>query len=370
LYLRYGVKTLEASAFMSLTPSLVYYRVAGLVEGKDGAIEERNHIIAKISRREVAEPFLKPAPEKILQELMLQGLITPQQAALARRVPVATDITVEADSAGHTDNRPLICLLPFIQELRNQIQAEYKYDKTVRVGAGGGIGTPQAVLAAFAMGADYVVTGSVNQACLESGTSEAVKTALAQADMADVALAPAADMFEMGVKVQVLKRGTLFAMRAQKLYELYREYDSVDDIPAHERQKIEQQVFRKDLETVWSETIAFFQERDPSRIQAALENPKRKMALVFRSYLGQASTWAKAGMHDRKGDYQIWCGPAMGAFNQWAKGTYLERAENREAPDIAFHLMQGAAYLSRLRLLNGWGVTCKLYETYKASPRF
>ena len=30
---------------------------------------------------------------------------------------------------------------------------------------------------------------------------------LAQAEQADVAMAPAADMFEMGVKVQVLKRG-------------------------------------------------------------------------------------------------------------------------------------------------------------------
>ena len=35
-------------------------------------------------------------------------------------------------------------------------------------------------------------------------------------------MAPAADMFEMGVKLQVLKRGTMFPMRAQKLYELYR----------------------------------------------------------------------------------------------------------------------------------------------------
>ncbi len=30
-------------------------------------------------------------------------------------------------------------------------------------------------------------------------------------------MAPAADMFEMGVKVQVLKRGTLFAMRRPPL---------------------------------------------------------------------------------------------------------------------------------------------------------
>ena len=74
------------------------------------------------------------------------------------------------------------------------------------------------------MGAAYVVTGSVNQACVESGASEHTKNLLAHADMADVMMAPAADMFEMGVKVQVLKKGTLFPMRAQKLYELYHRF--------------------------------------------------------------------------------------------------------------------------------------------------
>ena len=54
---------------------------------------------------------------------------------------------------------------------------------------------------------------------------------LAQARQADIAMAPAADMFEMGVKVQVLKRGTMFAMRAAKLYDLYRTYDRLEQIP-------------------------------------------------------------------------------------------------------------------------------------------
>ena len=63
------------------------------------------------------------------------------------------------------------------------------------------------------MGAAFVVTGSVNQACIESGSSDIVRKMLAEASQADVTMAPAADMFEMGVKVQVLKRGTMFAMR-------------------------------------------------------------------------------------------------------------------------------------------------------------
>ncbi|UXI65935.1 hypothetical protein [Tahibacter amnicola] len=44
-------------------------------------------------------------------------------------------------------------------------------------------------------------------------------------------------------------------------------------------------------------------------------------------------------------NYQIQCGPAMGAFNAWVKGTSLEPWQNRRVGDIAQRLMQGAADL-------------------------
>ena len=62
-----------------------------------------------------------------------------------------------------------------------------------------------------------MVTGSVNQLARESGTSDVARAMLAQAGLADVTMAPAADMFELGVEVQVLRRGTLFAQRAARL---------------------------------------------------------------------------------------------------------------------------------------------------------
>ena len=68
------------------------------------------------------------------------------------------------------------------------------------------------------------------QSCVEAGTSPAVKKLLAQARQADVAMAPAADMFEIGAKVQVLKRGTMFALRAAKLHELYHRHDRFENI--------------------------------------------------------------------------------------------------------------------------------------------
>ncbi len=47
---------------------------------------------------------------------------------------------------------------------------------------------------------------------------------------------------------------------------------------------------------------------------------------MFRWYLGLSSRWANAGEAGRQLDYQVWCGPAMGAFNEWAKGSFLEAA--------------------------------------------
>jgi PfaD family protein len=102
-------------------------------------------------------------------------------------------------------------------------------------------------------------------------------------------MAPAADMFEMGVKLQVLKRGTMFPMRAAKLYELYRAYPDLESIPEKERKTLEETYFRTSLAKAWDDTRRFFEERDPSQIKIAEANPKHKMALVFRSYLGQSS---------------------------------------------------------------------------------
>jgi len=356
LFLQHGVRTVEASAYLDLTPHIVRYRVAGLQAAPDGGVLVPNRVIAKISRTEVARKFMEPAPPRLLQQLQAEGLITEAQARMAEQVPMADDITVEADSGGHTDNRPLVALLPSILSLRDEIQAERGYATPIRVGAGGGVGTPMSALAAFAMGAAYVVTGSVNQGCREAAASVHTKQLLSQAAMADVAMAPAADMFEMGVELQVLKRGTMFPMRAQKLYEFYRNCDSIDGIPTAERERLEQQVFRQPLEAVWEETVRFFNERDPEVIARAQNHPKRKMALIFRWYLGLSSRWSNHGEAGREADYQIWCGPAMGAFNDWVRGSYLEAPENRRVVEVAWHLMLGAAFLNRVQMLGVQGL--------------
>ncbi|MEU5715847.1 PfaD family polyunsaturated fatty acid/polyketide biosynthesis protein [Streptomyces sp. NPDC020403] len=356
LLLRRGVPRISASAFMELTPSVVLCSARGLRRGADGSVVRRTHVLAKVSRPEVAERFLSPAPAALLDALVTQGKLTPQEAELAALVPVAEDITVEADSGGHTDNRPLSVLLPRIAALRDVLCRRFGYRRPVRIGAAGGLGTPDAVAAAFALGASYVVVGSVNQTATEAGLSDAAKAMLGEADIADVAMAPAADMFELGVKLQVLSRGTMFAQRAGRLHAAYRNHASLEEIPAALRASIERDVLRAPFEVIWQRTRAFWEQRDPAEITRAEADPKHRMALVFRWYLGGSSRWAISGDTSRRADYQIWCGPAMGAFNRWVAGTFLADPAHRSAVQIALNLLEGAAVLTRAHQLRTYGV--------------
>ena len=356
LYVRRGVTRVSASAYMDLTLPLVRYRVHGIRADPSGSIVTPNRLVAKASRIEVARKFFAPPPPRMLAELVARGDLSEEQARMAESIPVAQDLTVEADSGGHTDNRPAIALLPTILALRDRMQAEYDDDTPLRVGAAGGISTPHSVAAAFAMGADYVMTGSVNQACREAGTSDTVREMLAQAEQADVTMAPAADMFEMGVRLQVLKRGTMFPMRAHRLYDLYRAHLGLEDISDDERSNLERTIFRKPLEEIWTETQRFWDARDVTQVERAERDPKHRMALVFRWYLGMSSRWANRGEPGREMDYQVWCGPAMGAFNEWVRDSPLDPWEDRRVVSVAHNMLHGAAVITRAAALRSQGV--------------
>ena len=357
LYLRRGVHLISAAAYIELTLPLIRYRVAGLHRDAEGAVVTPNKMIAKVSRVEVARKFFAPPPVELLTVLVEERHINASQAAMAAEIPVAEDLTAEADSGGHTDNQPAISLVPTMLALADDMQTRHGYRTSLRVGAAGGIATPESAAAAFAMGAAFVLTGTINQSCVEAGTSPVVREMLARAGQADVTMAPAADMFEMGVQVQVLKWGTMFAVRARNLYRLYRTHASLDEIPAATRQVLERDYFRSTLTEAWASTRAYFAVRDPAQVARAESDPKHRMALVFRSYLGQASRWANSGEVSRKGDYQIWCGPAIGAFNEWARGSFLEASDRRDVVTLGMNLLVGAAALARVGWLRAQGVS-------------
>ena len=111
-----------------------------------------------------------------------RGLPNKQLASKVRWPP---GTTAEADSGGHTRK-------PQPGPRRAPAQAGHMQRSAIgssssisnygrsRIGAAGGISTPWSAAAAFAMGASYVLVGSVNQSCVESGTSGAVRSMLAQ----------------------------------------------------------------------------------------------------------------------------------------------------------------------------------------------
>ena len=73
---------------------------------------------------------------------------------------------------------------------------------------------------------------------------------LSEAAYSDITMAPAADMFDAGVELQVLSKGTMMPSRAKKLYELFVAYPSLDAIPADVKAKLEQKTFKKPIAAV------------------------------------------------------------------------------------------------------------------------
>ena len=65
------------------------------------------------------------------------------------------------------------------------------------------------------------------------------------------------------------------------------------------------------------------------------------MALIFRWYLGNSSRWAREGTAERKKDFQIWCGPSLGGFNQWVAGTPLQNWTERNVVTVVRTLLEG-----------------------------
>jgi len=166
----------------------------------------------------------------------------------------------------------------------------------------------------------------------------------------------------------VLRRGTMFAGRASRLYELYSRYTSIESIPADVRSRVEKEVLGATFDAIWDETERFFTQRDPPQLERAARDPRHRLALVCRWYLGKSSRWAIAGDTARRVDYQIWCGPAMGAFNAWVRGSFLEAPEGRGVVQIALNLLEGAAVVTRAQQLRSYGVAVPP-EAFDFRPR-
>ncbi|MFM9443280.1 ACP S-malonyltransferase [Streptomyces acidiscabies] len=320
LLLRLGVRTVEASGFLRITPALVTYRLKG------------GRIIAKVSRTDTAEAFLRPAPDAVVRGLVEEGEVSEEEAAKAAGLPMADDLCVEAGGGWVTGSVDLATLLPAVVRLRDALATGRD---RVHVGAAGGIGTPEAATAALVLGAEFLVTGSVNQCTVEAATSPDVKDMLQALDVQDTEPAPWAEMFELGVRARAVKRGVFLPARADRLYQLWRTHASFEDIDADTRRQIEDTYLRRPFEEAWRAAHTGGQEPDG----------KRKLALAFRSYLDEGFELARTGAPGRRVDYLVHCGPALGAFNQWVRGTGLEPWQDRHVDTVADRLMAATAQL-------------------------
>ncbi len=345
LFVRESVGAVEAAGYTTLSPAIVRYRLAGLSRDESGAIHTGHKVLAKLSRPEVAAAFLSPPPPNMVAELLNRGLVSEQQARLGAQVPMADDLCVEADSAGHTDMGVTAVLLPTIIRLRNALCRRHGYTAPVRVGSSGGIGTPEAAASAFVLGADFILTGSINQCTVEAGTSDAVKEMLQHARVQDTGYAPAGDLFELGSRIQVLTKGVFFPARSNRLYDLWRNFDSWVQIDRDMRTRIERDYFGRSFESVYEETRRHYLQRAPAQIDRAERDPKHKLALVFRWYFIHTMRLALSGAGEHRVNFQIHCGPAMGAFNEWVKSTEIESWQARHVDEIADKLMAGTAEL-------------------------
>ena len=359
LVLAAGVRRVLTRASSPPTPALVRFRVAGMRRGPDGRILRRNHLFVQAGSPEAALPWMRPPAPELLAALVERREITAEQAALASELPLAEDLVAEGHAGGRTERWPLLALLPVLLRARDRLLVSEGYQArgaALRVGATGELGDPASIHAAFALGADFVLTGSINQASVEAATSLASKELLAEAGVADCATAPASERFEVGGRVQVLSRGTRFAQQAERLYDVYRRYRSIAEIPEGERRHLERTIFNRNLEEVWAEVEADLIAHRPAELVLSREDPRHRMALLFRGWLDACQRAARQGTAGRQRDYQIWCGPAMGLFNDWVRGTWLQPLVARGVVPMADALLLGAACLQRVAVARTAGV--------------
>ena len=119
-------------------------------------------------------------------------------------------------------------------------------------------------------------------------------------------MAPASDMFEAGVEVQVLKRGTLFAARGHKLYDAWRRYEAWADVPAAERADIETKILRKPFDEVWAafeaDGMPLVADRDQASIRRDLALGYITQAAAQRLWFGRGRDCPSYGQSASRGD--------------------------------------------------------------------
>lgn len=301
---RRGLRAVEVSGALRPTAELVAHRFAQTPAPR--------FVLAKVSRTRAVHAWMAPPTARVLRDAVQRGLITEPDAERAAHTPCADALVLEGDSGGHTDRRAWLPMLADAQAQRR--------DRPVWIGVAGGFGTPSAVRAALAAGADFVLGGSVHQTCVESAVRPDVRTWLEDAGTEDFAYAPSAVWFGTPARVQVLARPTPFAAHADRLERIWRERGD-QPLSGADRTFVED-LLGCPIHEAWMGVRDWASMHDPSLL-AATTTDRARLALVCRGWLASCSR--RALVDDGRPDVQVWSGPAAAALNHRSAGTALRR---------------------------------------------
>lgn len=338
------IPVIECASYINVSKELVYYKIKGMKKLENGEVFFQNRILVKLSRPEVLRNFISPVPTRLIEELYAEGRITMHEAQLIKNHPTADDVCILTDPAGQTEQYSMISALPTMLEIRDEFKKKYDYSEYIHIGTGGEIGTPKAIAAAFLLGAEFVLTGSINQCTVEAQTSELVKDMLQKVEIQDTNIVMANDFSGLSIKANVLRKGTLYCARANKLYELYRTYNRLEEISPQEREHIENNYFK----TSFSEILGEMEDDNDTK---TITSNKAQLMKVLRWYEKNACKWAIEGNKENKVNFLIYTSRSIGAFNNWVKWTELESWRNRHVDEIAIKLMKDAKeYLTQIKI--------------------
>lgn len=345
------VDTAYVAGYVRATRAMLAYRYASLKEKVEGEGLRPRKLVVRVSHVELARHFAQPAPSDLLDELRTRELLSEEERALAEGLPMADAIVVEGDLLRSGTRRDLGTLLPAVATVLRDGDAS-----SVLLGAAGDLASPEALEGAFAMGADFVVVGDPFQLTLEAGGAPDRKALLARLQTADVTTVPSYEYLEADWRVHVARFGSPFAARATRLERILRDHDEGRPLDEKDRSFLERQLFGGPLDDCFERARPFFEERWPELLRRADDDGKLRLPLLARKYLWDSQSWGNEGNPEHKLDWQLRCGPGMGAFNLWRADSPLAELEKLDAATLARSLMNGAAVVARLASVGAAGL--------------
>lgn len=341
LIIKYNINRLQISGFQKPTEKLYEYRIHNIRQRENAS----DKLLVCVNNRKATEEFMKPIPKYFIQMQMQLGNIDSKEAEFLSKIPLCDDICIENDGLGVNH----FGWISSFKKLNHDMSESYGMKKRVRIGICGNIGNPQMLAVAFFSGADFVMTSTINQCTLEADTSERVKELLQEAKENDFLFAPTDNLFEFGEKKSILKKGTLYAVRAQKVYDIYLKYSSLEEIP-DEQEELLEYYFGISLEQMYQSIVRRVSNREKILIG---EQPKYKLGVVLKEYLQLCFIQVKIGEKDWEINYGIEVGSELADMNRWLEGTDLETWKQRKVTIIAKRMMdEGADLLKK---------NCQLY---------